>query len=625
MAEAELSTLQEILAGIRGVGKGIKVISKPIVTTAKLTKKATDIATLGTTGVAAKAAAKLTRQTGRATINAITGLGNSIKGSFIGAIPGLPSPKDFIGILKKGAFALLIPAIIAFVKSPFFEKIKATLMDTVVPAIKNFYTNTIEPLIPVIKDGLIATFEFIKTTFFDVVVPAIKNFYTNVIQPLLPVIKDGFIASWQFIKEKFFDVVVPALKNLYENILLPVKDILIDMFFKQWELLKVAFQDLADGVKKIFDGDVIGGIMDIFKGIGKYILKTLDNLGTTVYNIIASIFGLEETDSVYGSIKKFITDVYTSIKNFFVNTYNSVKNFFVDTYEQVKKFVSDNFDNIKSVFMENFNKVKEFVSNLAIFKFFEETFGGLKDSIIGIFTAPTKEELIKNIFGVGKGLIDIIYYPINVAVNAIKDIFKIGDPDTPFKLSDFIFESVEKIINYFKELLDFDFNAIIKKIPGAEKVLSFIGFGEKSADEINDEIAALQARIDRSLAGVDEFTFGEESGRKKTAEKIAILQEQLEEQSRARGGPIESGQPYFVGEQGVELVVPTANAQVFSAQRTQELLERALSGGGGGRQAQPVVVNAPTTSVSRSDNITSGSHAMVNTDPFLQRLSSYSI
>ena len=59
MAEAELSTLQEILAGIRGVGKGIKVISKPIVTTAKLTKKATDIATLGTTGVAAKAAAKL--------------------------------------------------------------------------------------------------------------------------------------------------------------------------------------------------------------------------------------------------------------------------------------------------------------------------------------------------------------------------------------------------------------------------------------------------------------------------------------------------------------------------------------------------------------------------------------
>ena len=39
-----------------------------------------------------------------ATINAITGLGKSIKGSFSGAIPGLPSPKDFIGILKKGIY-----------------------------------------------------------------------------------------------------------------------------------------------------------------------------------------------------------------------------------------------------------------------------------------------------------------------------------------------------------------------------------------------------------------------------------------------------------------------------------------------------------------------------------------
>ena len=600
MAEAELSTLQEILAGIRGVGKGIKVISKPIVTTAKLTKKATDIATLGTTGVAAKAAAKLTRQTGRATINAITGLGKSIKGSFEGAIPGLPSPKDFIGILKKGAFALLIPAIIAFVKSPFFEKIKATLMDTVVPAIKNFYTNTIEPLIPVIKDGLIATFEFIKTTFFDVVVPAIKNFYTNVIQPLLPVIKDGFIATWQFIKDGFFDVVAPALKNLYENVLLPVKDILIDMFFKQWELLKVAFQDLADGVKKIFDGDVIGGIMDIFKGIGKYILTTLDNLGTTVYNIIASIFGLEETDSVYGSIKGFITDTYNNIKNFIMDTYNSVKNFFTETY----------------------NNVVGFITNLNLFKFVKETVGDIFKSVKAIFSGDFSLQTFLDLFG---SFYDIVTAPINLAVNFVKDIFKFGDPDKPFSLSEFLFDAVESIINYFKELLDFDFNAIIRKIPGAEKVLSFIGFGEKSVDEINDEIAALQARIDRSLSGVDEFTFGEESGRRKTQEKIDVLREQLAEKSRARGGPMESGQPYFVGEEGVELVVPTANAQVFSAQRTQELLERAITSRGSGGQAQPVVVNAPTTSVSRSDNITSGSHAMVNTDPFLQRLSSYSI
>ena len=48
--------------------------------------------------------------------------------------------------------------------------------------------------------------------------------------------------------------------------------------------------------------------------------------------------------------------------------------------------------------------------------------------------------------------------------------------------------------------------------------------------------------------------------------------------------------------------------------------------GNGGRGGDaPMVINAPTTSVSKSDSITSGSHAMTNTDPFLQRLSTYSI
>ena len=49
------------------------------------------------------------------------------------------------------------------------------------------------------------------------------------------------------------------------------------------------------------------------------------------------------------------------------------------------------------------------------------------------------------------------------------------------------------------------------------------------------------------------------------------------------------------------------------------------SGNGGRGGDAPMVINAPTTSVSRSDSITSGSHAMTNTDPFLQRLSTYSI
>lgn len=548
----ELSTLEEIKFAITKVGAGFKKIQKPLEITAKTGKKSLDIATLGlTTPTARKAALKATRFAGRQTIDAISGLGKSLKGAFKSVVPPLPKAQDLISVLKKGALALLIPALIAFVKSPYFEKLKAIFMDTIVPALKNLYTNILKPLGEKTFTILVDTFKTVKDFFVDTLVPAIKNFYTNVIEPLLPVIKEGFIATWKFIKEKFFDVVLPAIKGLYNNILLPIKDILVDSFVKTWENLKVLFQDLSDGVKKIMDGDILGGIMDIFKGIGKYVLKQLDNLGTTVYNIIATVFGLEETDSVFGSIKGFITDTYNNIKNFIMDTYNNIKNFFVETYDNVISFITD----------------------LNLFKFVEKTVGDIFDGVKAIFSGDFSLETFKKLFG---SFIDIVYYPINLAVNFVKDIFNFGDPDKPFKLSEFIFGAVEKIINYFGELLDFDFNAIIKKIPGAEKILSFIGFGEKSADELNAEIADLQARIDRSQAGENEFYGDEQAGQAKTAEKIKILQEQLEAQSRARGGPMDAGQPYFVGEQGVELVVPTNNAQVFSTQRTQELLERAM-------------------------------------------------
>ena len=41
-------------------------------------------------------------------------------------------------------------------------------------------------------------------------------------------------------------------------------------------------------------GDIIGGIIGIIKGIGTFVLKQLDVGLTAVFNIVASIFGLEK-------------------------------------------------------------------------------------------------------------------------------------------------------------------------------------------------------------------------------------------------------------------------------------------------------------------------------------------
>ena len=85
---------------------------------------------------------------------------------------------------------------------------------------------------------------------------------------------------------------------------------------------------------------------------------------------------------------------------------------------------------------------------------------------------------IKNIFGGdfslanlvegGKALFDIVFYGINLAINAVKDIFGFGDPEKPFKLSEFLFGPegiVTSVVNFFKKIFspDFDIMANVEK------------------------------------------------------------------------------------------------------------------------------------------------------------------
>ena len=115
-----------------------------------------------------------------------------------------------------------------------------------------------------------------------------------------------------------------------------------------------------------------------------------------------------------------------------------------------------------------YDKVINLIGDFAVFKFVEETLGDLFSSIKGIFSGDFSLENFTKLFG---SIFDIVYYPINLAVNTIKDIFNLGDPDEPFRLSKFIGDAISKVINFFKGLLDFDMKSLIMKIPGAETVM----------------------------------------------------------------------------------------------------------------------------------------------------------
>ena len=229
------------------------------------------------------------------------------------------------------------------------------------------------------------------------------------------------ILNSQFVRDAvklIEDTIIPALKSFYNNILVPLASVIKDVFIRQFEIIKGFFDDIGVAIQQFKDGDILGGLSTLILGIGTFFAKTIDNLITGVYNLIAKIFGLSETDSVFGSIGKFFTDVY-----------NDVVSFVSEMYTNVTSFISGIFTGIGDFISENFGSVVSYIKDL--FTFDSEGFTFAK-------------------------LIDIAFMGINLAINFIKDIFGFGEEGEPFSLGNFITEKATQAFNYLKSLFDFE-------------------------------------------------------------------------------------------------------------------------------------------------------------------------
>jgi hypothetical protein len=198
---------------------------------------------------------------------------------------------------------------------------------------------------------------------------------------------------WEDTKAFVVDKLMPALKNLWLNVISPLVTVFKDVIVKQFEAVKALFDTLGDAIQKFKDGDILGGITTLVGGLGTFFKDTIDNLITGVYNLFAGLFGLEPTDSVFGSISTFISDTWKSIKTFFTNLY---------------------------------------------------------DGVVGLFTDPvgTLTTLWTGLVGEG-GLIDILFAPIDSAIAWVQGIFGWGDPDEPFKISTFVKGIFGKVKEWF--------------------------------------------------------------------------------------------------------------------------------------------------------------------------------
>jgi hypothetical protein len=280
-----------------------------------------------------------------------------------------------LAILTTLAIGAFVIALGKFLQSDTFKKMTAYIQDKIIPFLKDMWVS-------------------IKA--FGV---AVGEFYTKYLEPLMPIFKKYFIDTW-------------------ENI-------------------GGLFSGLGDAFSLFADGEWWEGIKTFFSAIGTFVFDQLDVIATAIYNVIASIFGLSETDSVFGSISGFFTDLYDDIIFWITSTYDSII-----------KTISEFYSTLVGIIPALFLKLVEFVADMFSF-----------------------EEFAK----------------------------KIGDIDPIALIAKSIEGLISDIVDFFKMLFDFDFAGFAKSLvpDWAKKILGMGGSDESPEEASANRVEKLQKEKER--------------------------------------------------------------------------------------------------------------------------------
>ena len=223
-------------------------------------------------------------------------------------------------------------------------------------------------------------------------------------------------------------------------------------------------------------------------------------------------------------------------------------------------------------------------------------------------------------------LMDILMWPLNEAIDWVRELLgfkKEGDED--FSIGKLVTGVLNDIFAWFKSLLDIDFTAMLKKIPGAGMVMDLLKGKEDSKSK--EELSKM-GLIDHDTFGKDDLELEkikkEIAERRKKGENISGLisaltnvakDESIDEGDRkklakilkAEGATLATG-GYFsggmalVGEQGPEIMVSARPANVIPAPETRDL----MAGMGGGPSIAPTtIVNSSSSPVTTYANSSS--------------------
>lgn len=259
----------------------------------------------------------------------------------------------------------------------------------------------------------------------------------------------GFTLVYKY-SDEIAKALAPALDGIKKLIpkLKPVTDFLLmvgDFLIKNileglgsvMKYIIDAVTRVVDGFKMLFDGDILGGLSEIFGGVFDFILAIPKALLETVTNILSPLATAvgEFFTNLYNDIVSYVTDVVTNIGDWFVSLKDNVVQFFVDAYNNAKAqitadvnsmigFVGSIFTTITDSISSAYTIVKDFVFGIPgkILSFVSDMF----DPIVDFFSS-----IGSTIRNAVNGVIDSLPLP-----DFVKDKIKFDTEPTEAQLAE---------------------------------------------------------------------------------------------------------------------------------------------------------------------------------------------
>jgi hypothetical protein len=243
--------------------------------------------------------------------------------------------------------------------------------------------------------------------------------------------------------------------------MLYVKDFIyipLDMLkdLTSWIAEKLGFSEVA----KVLDSF---SFVDLFDKATKWLYDTETNIW----------FG-GALDDLPEKMKALYTDLKTKLESFIKDyiydgsgdkiklfgqelpTFDDIGNWATSIKEKIGNFIKDN------IYDGENNKIFGFTIPEKLFEF--NMFTSIKQSVDDVIESIEKifsgDFSMENLLQGASGLLDLVQAPLNLAINAIKDIFKWGEGEEgasePFRLSKFIADTISNITNGIKDMFAWD-------------------------------------------------------------------------------------------------------------------------------------------------------------------------